>query len=69
MPTKNTDHVVLGKDDKNQDYLKCNHCGEKLVYQLPLKVDTWVNMSRSFSKSHEDCQPPNKLAETELKHG
>lgn len=68
MPKKNTDHVVCAKDELRNDLLICNHCGQTHAYKLPMSVDAWIKMTKSFTNLHADCKSVPTLAPTESDH-
>lgn len=35
----------------------CEHCGERLVIELPVRVDVWVAANNAFIESHLLCRP------------
>jgi hypothetical protein len=37
-------------------HLHCTRCGERLVTVLPLKVDTYLEVSRGFMRAHRNCK-------------
>ena len=55
------DHVFVVAEGASQEEPRahwwCKHCNERVAQPLPMKVDTWLEMSRGFTKAHRKCTP------------
>jgi hypothetical protein len=38
----------------------CKHCGDRLIFPLPVLVSVFVAMTRAYVKAHSQCPPPPK---------
>lgn len=36
-------------------HLWCKHCDERVAQSFPIKLDTWLEMSKGFTKAHRTC--------------
>jgi hypothetical protein len=60
MARKRAPHVVVvmaGVDPAEpRGHGLCQHCGARLVIELPVLVDVWLAANRAFIKAHTNCR-------------
>lgn len=53
------DAVMAGVvDEEPRPHLHCRRCGERLVTETPIRLDTYIAITKAFIKAHSKCQPP-----------
>ena len=49
--------VMAGVDPAEpRQHAVCKRCGERLVFQLPMRITVFVAMTRAFVKVHSFCK-------------
>lgn len=50
--------AVMGgvEPEEMRPHLHCERCGERAVTTLPLRIETYVEMSRGFIRAHASCK-------------
>lgn len=39
-----------------RNHAVCTRCGERFVFDLPMKIVTFCEVSKGFVKAHQDCK-------------
>jgi hypothetical protein len=51
--------VAAGVDPKEpRPHAVCRRCGERFVHTFPMRVDTYIETARAFSRVHRRCPAP-----------
>jgi len=49
--------VEAGIDrDEPRAHARCNRCGERFVFPLPMRIQSFVEVSKGFVRAHRDCR-------------
>lgn len=48
----NTDPV------EQRPHLHCTRCDERMVTSLPMKLQTYIEVTKGFSRAHAECKAP-----------
>lgn len=60
MSARRPDEVFVVAEGASKDepraHLLCKRCGDRAVQSFPIRVDTWLAMSRAFTKLHAKCK-------------
>lgn len=58
MAKKAADHLFMANTDAGGYALVCAHCGDVYVPALPISIDGFLAISKSFGKEHKACRAP-----------
>jgi hypothetical protein len=50
------DHIVITAGVDHEAIGRCNHCGTRLRWPLPMAIEVWVEMTQAFIQLHRSCQ-------------
>lgn len=56
MKKVDADHVTVTKL-AGTDFFHCERCRTRQEFTLPMPIDEWVKLCRTFSKAHKNCKP------------
>ncbi len=51
-----SDHVVIDTDDAPNAAGFCKHCGERMVFNVPVEMSLFIKRIGAFVTLHEDCE-------------
>lgn len=51
-------HAVMADVDPEEPrpHVVCRRCGERLVTELPMRLETYIEVIRGFEKAHDGCK-------------